>query len=287
MSKRKDLIDIKKCRIIKEIRGQKAIDGAGVHLVRVLGNRDTKDFDPFLMLDSFDSTNPSDYTAGFPMHPHRGIETITYLISGEIVHEDSLGNKGSIRSGEVQWMTAGSGILHQEMPQKSERMLGFQLWLNLPREEKMVEPSYLSIGKEQIPIECLEGAEVRVISGKFEDAQGVIPRHIAPSIYDITLIKGGEIDIPVNPEETAFVFLIDGDAIIEGRQILNKTAVLFDRGESIMITAPKDTDSRIIFFSGKPLNEPIAWGGPVVMNTEVELKTTFNELEQGTFIKQR
>lgn len=278
---------MKKCRIINEIRGQRAIDGAGVHLVRVLSNRDAKDFDPFLMLDSFDSTNSSDYNAGFPMHPHRGIETITYLISGEIEHEDSLGNKGSIRSGEVQWMTAGSGILHQEMPKKSERMLGFQLWLNLPREAKMTEPSYLSIGKDQIAISRLEGAEVRVISGKFGEAKGVTPGHIAASIYDITLSKDGEIEIPVNPEETAFVFLIDGDAMIEGKQILNKTAVLFDSGESITITAPKDSDSRIIFYSGKPLNEPIAWGGPIVMNTETELMNAFDELEKGTFIKHK
>lgn len=278
---------MKKCKIIKEIRGQRAVDGAGVSLVRVLGNRDTRDFDPFLMLDSFDSTEASDYIAGFPMHPHRGIETITYLISGEIEHEDSLGNKGSIRSGEAQWMTAGSGILHQEMPQKSERMLGFQLWLNLPREEKMTDPSYLSIVKEQIGLKQIDGAEVRVISGKFEDAVGVIPKHIAASIYDITLFKGKEIDIPVNSEETAFVFLIDGDAVIEGKTILNKTAVLFDHGDSITITAPQESDSRIIFYSGKPLHEPIAWGGPIAMNTEEELMTAFSELQQGTFIKHK
>lgn len=278
---------MKKCKIIKEIRGQRAVDGAGVSLVRVLGNRDTRDFDPFLMLDSFDSTEASDYIAGFPMHPHRGIETITYLISGEIEHVDSLGNKGSIRSGEAQWMTAGSGILHQEMPQKSERMLGFQLWLNLPREEKMTDPSYLSIVKEQIGLKQIDGAEVRVISGKFEDAVGVIPKHIAASIYDITLFKGKEIDIPVNSEETAFVFLIDGDAVIEGKTILNKTAVLFDHGDSITITAPQESDSRIIFYSGKPLHEPIAWGGPIAMNTEEELMTAFSELQQGTFIKHK
>lgn len=278
---------MKKCKIIKEIRGQRAVDGAGVSLVRVLGNRDTRDFDPFLMLDSFDSTEASDYIAGFPMHPHRGIETITYLISGEIEHEDSLGNKGSIRSGEAQWMTAGSGILHQEMPQKSERMLGFQLWLNLPREEKMTDPSYLSIVKEQIGLKQIDGAEVRVLSGKFEDAVGVIPKHIAASIYDITLFKGKEIDIPVNSEETAFVFLIDGDAVIEGKTILNKTAVLFDHGDGITITAPPESDSRIIFYSGKPLHEPIAWGGPIAMNTQEELMTAFSELQQGTFIKHK
>lgn len=274
-----------KCKIIKEIRGQRAVDGAGVSLVRVLGYNDTRDFDPFLMLDSFDSTEASDYIAGFPMHPHRGIETITYLISGEIEHEDSLGNKGSIRSGEAQWMTAGSGIMHQEMPQKSERMLGFQLWLNLPREEKMTHPSYLSIVEEQIGLKHIDGAEVRVISGEFEDVVGVTPKHIAASIYDITLFQGKEITITVNPEETAFVFLIDGDAVIEGRRIVTKTAVLFDRGDSITVTAPSDSESRIIFYSGKPLHDPIAWGGPIVMNTEEELTTAFSELQQDTFIK--
>ncbi len=278
---------MKKCRVIKEVRGQSAIDGAGVHLVRVLGNNDVKDFDPFLMLDSFDTTNASDYIAGFPMHPHRGIETITYLISGEIEHEDSLGNKGSIHSGEAQWMTAGSGILHQEMPQTSERMLGFQLWLNLPRSEKMVEPNYMDITKEQIALKRMEGAEIRVLSGSFEEATGVTPRYLPASIYDISLSKGRKIDIPVKPEETPFIFFIEGDALIEGRRILDKTAVLFDSGDSIAVHASPDSDSRFIFFSGRPLKEPISWGGPIVMNTQEELMTAFDELRQGTFIKHK
>lgn len=278
---------MKKCRVIKEVRSQSAIDGAGVHLVRVLGNNDVKDFDPFLMLDSFDTTNASDYIAGFPMHPHRGIETITYLISGEIEHEDSLGNKGSIHSGEAQWMTAGSGILHQEMPQTSERMLGFQLWLNLPRSEKMVEPNYMDITKEQIALKRMEGAEIRVLSGSFEEATGVTPRYLPASIYDISLSKGRKIDIPVKPEETPFIFFMEGDALIEGRRILDKTAVLFDSGDSIAVHASPDSDSRFIFFSGRPLKEPISWGGPIVMNTQEELMSAFDELRQGTFIKHK
>lgn len=276
-----------RCNVIKEIKGQRAIDGAGVHLVRVLGIKDTKDFDPFLMLDSFDSTDASDYIAGFPMHPHRGIETITYLISGNIEHEDSLGNKGTIGSGEAQWMTAGSGILHQEMPQKSERMLGLQLWLNLPQTEKMSEPQYLSIDEKQMANKRVKEVEVRVISGRFEDAIGVTPRHIPATIYDVTLPMGGEIEIPVIQEETAFIFLIEGDAIIDERRIPSKTAVLFDHGEYINVASPQDSVSRFIFFSGKPLHESIAWGGPIVMNTDAELRTAYRELEQGTFIKHK
>lgn len=276
---------MKQREIIKTVRGQRAVDGAGVRLVRVLGNRDVTDFDPFLMLDSFDSADPADYIAGFPMHPHRGIETVTYLISGRIDHEDSMGNKGSIRAGESQWMTAGSGILHQEMPQPSGRMLGFQLWLNLPRAEKMADPAYLSITRDMIPAVRLDGAVVRVLSGRFDGAAGVAPRHIPASIYDIELSAGGSVEIPTVPEETAFVFLIEGDGVIGGREIAEKTAVLFGKGESVAVAAKPDAAARVIFFSGRPLGEPVAWGGPIVMNTREELERAFDELRRGTFIK--
>lgn len=278
---------MKECKIIKEVRGQRAIDGAGVHLVRVLGNRDVTDFDPFLMLDSFDSTNPDDYTAGFPMHPHRGIETITYLIKGEIAHEDSLGNKDTIRAGEAQWMTAGSGILHQEMPQASERMLGFQLWLNLPADRKMTEPAYLSIEEADIALQDIDGARIRVLSGAYGDAKGVTPHYIPATIYDITIEKGSDMSVPVTPGETAFVFLIEGDAIIDDRRVASKTAVLFGEGDRIAVKAPTERGVRVIFCSGKPLREPIAWGGPIVMNTKEELNRAFEELQRGTFIKHR
>ena len=278
---------MKKCAIRREVRGQRAVDGAGVHLVRVLGRGDTKEFDPFLMLDSFDSLNPEDYLAGFPTHPHRGIETITFLISGEIAHADSLGNRDTIRAGEAQWMTAGSGILHQEMPRRSERMLGLQLWLNLPRDEKMAPPAYLSILPEQIGVERREGAEIRVISGRFGEAVGVVPQHIKASIYDISLAPGGAMDIPVDPAENAFVFLIEGDALVAGRQVGSKTAVLLGEGEAVTVAAPTETSARLIFCSGKPLGEPIAWGGPIVMNTDDELNHAFAELRQGTFIKHK
>lgn len=271
--------------IVKVIRGQRAVDGAGVHLVRVLGYEDVTDFDPFLMLDSFDSNEPSDYLAGFPTHPHRGIETVTYLISGRIDHEDSLGNKGTIRAGESQWMTAGSGILHQEMPQASERMLGFQLWLNLPRAEKMTPPAYLSLTRETIPRVKQGQAEVAVLSGRFGEAAGVTPRHIPASIYDVALPPNEAIEIPTAPDETVFIFLIEGDALVDGDTVFSKSAVLFGEGDRIAVSAPPETPLRFIFFSGKALREPVAWGGPIVMNTRAELRQAFDELHQGTFIK--
>lgn len=272
-------------RIVKTIRGQRAIDGAGVHLVRVLGGRDVEDFDPFLMLDSFDSTNPADYSKGFPMHPHRGIETITYLIQGEIDHEDSLGNKGTIRGGQSQWMTAGSGILHQEMPQAAKRMLGLQIWLNLPQSEKMTDPKYFDITETDIkPVQTEDGV-VRVISGEYAGVQGVEPHHVQATLYDVTVNAGRTMLLPTKPEENVFVFLIEGDAVIDGSEIPEKTAVLFGEGETVAISAPAGQEARVVFFSGKRLKEPVAWGGPIVMNTRAELDNAFAELQDGTFIK--
>lgn len=274
-------------KIEKMVRGQRAIDGAGVRLVRVLGNHDVRDFDPFLMLDSFDSVNPSDYVAGFPTHPHRGIETITYLIAGKIEHEDSLGNRGVISTGESQWMTAGSGILHQEMPMPSDRMLGFQLWLNLPSGEKMCEPAYLGITQEDMPQVKEDGVSVRVLSGQFGEAVGVAPRHIPATIYDVELAAGREIIIPTKTDETVFIFTIEGDAVSAGEVIPSKTAVLYGEGDGVAVSAPPESAARFIFFSGKPLHEPIAWGGPIVMNTREELQQAFDELDRGTFIRHK
>lgn len=276
---------MKERNIVKTVRGQRAVDGAGVKLVRVLGHHDVEDFDPFLMLDSFDSTNPADYVAGFPLHPHRGIETITYLISGRIEHEDSLGNKGAIIAGESQWMTGGSGILHQEMPKPSDRMLGYQLWLNLPGQEKMADPAYLGITKDQIAHTMSGKAEVLVLSGRFQDAEGITPRHIPATIYDVRLPRGERIDIDTKPGDTVFVFLIEGDAAISGRQVPEKTAVLFGEGDRITVAATPGSDLHFGYFSGKPLHEPIAWGGPIVMNTREELELAFEELNRGTFIR--
>lgn len=273
--------------IAKVVRGLRAVDGAGVRLVRVLGHDDVYDFDPFLMLDSFDSTDPSDYVAGFPTHPHRGIETVTYLISGLVEHEDSLGNGGVIRSGEAQWMTAGGGILHQEMPKPSDRMLGFQLWLNMPRAEKMAQPAYLDIRAEMMPVAREDGAMVRVISGEYKGLKGVAPRHIRATLYDVTVQKGRTILLDADPNQTAFVFTIEGEAIVSDRRILEKSAVLFGEGDQIHVAAPEDGDARFIFFLGPPLHEPIAWGGPIVMNTREELDEAFRQLRDGTFLKRR
>lgn len=274
-------------KVIKTVQGQRAVDGAGVSLVRVLGHGDVNDFDPFLMLDSFDSTNPADYIKGFPMHPHRGIETITYLIEGLMEHEDSLGNKGAIKSGQCQWMTAGSGILHQEMPKSSPRMLGVQLWLNLPQSEKMTDAAYHDVTEEMISTVSLEGATLKVISGHYQGQEGTKPKYINATIYDIHLESDKSITLDTSPEENVFVFFIDGDGIIENKKIKSKTAVLFGEGDQITVTAPSSAPSRFLYLSAKPLKEPIAWGGPIVMNTHTELMHAFKELEQGTFIKHK
>ena len=272
-------------KIIKTVQGQMATDGAGVRLVRVLGHETVRDFDPFLMLDSFDSRNPDDYTAGFPFHPHRGIETITYLIEGEMEHQDSLGNHGTIHGGESQWMTAGSGIMHQEMPMSGPRMLGLQIWLNLPQEDKMTAPRYFDIKGEMIKKVEDENALVRIVSGEYQEHRGVSTNHIQASIYDITLKRGKKISIPTKEGETVFIFTIEGEAAAGGMNIPAKTAALFGEGESVTIEAPEDREARIIFLSGRPLREPAAWGGPVVMNTGEEIREAFLEMRNDSFIK--
>lgn len=264
----------------------KAVDGAGVHLTRVLSHQTVKDFDPFLMLDSFDSENPQDYIKGFPMHPHRGIETVTYLVKGLIEHQDSLGNKGVIESGCSQWMTGGSGILHQEMPQACERMLGFQLWLNLPKSEKMTKPKYFEIRSENIPLYKGNGFSVGVISGAYESIKGAEPHHIQATILDVSVEAGQSVEIPTQKGETVFVFLIEGQAVVSGNLYQEKSALLFDEGDLIKVKA-NDKGLRFAMFSAPPLHESVAWGGPIVMNTEAELRQAFAELEEGTFIKEQ
>lgn len=271
--------------IKKTVRGQRAVDGAGVNLVRVLGRSDVYDFDPFLMLDAFDSTDPEDYIKGFPMHPHRGIETVTYLIKGEFEHEDSLKNVGHLRDGECQWMTSGSGILHQEMPKPADRMLGVQLWVNLPKADKMTAPRYSDISKDMIPVVEEEDAVVRIISGDYKGkAKGVDPAFVKATLYDVTVKPGKTITIDTKEEDNVFIFLIEGDGLVKDQIVPKKTAVLFGEGSSIQVSA-KESEVRFIYFGGKPLKEPIAWAGPIVMNTKEELSEAFSELEQGSFIK--
>ena len=270
------------------VTGQRAVDGAGVKLVRVFGHDDVLDFDPFLMLDAFDSTDPDDYTKGFPWHPHRGIETITYLVSGEITHGDSLGNSGDIGAGDCQWMTAGSGIIHQEMPQPSERMLGLQAWLNLPAESKMTNPKYHGITQADIPVVKKDGARIHVVAGTYDGQVGAMQaEHVQAQYLDVELEPGARWELQTVPSDTLFVYLMMGEAGVgpEPESIIPyRHAILFSEGDVFRVQAGA-VRTRFILMSGKPLREPIAWGGPVVMNTREELNLAFSELRSNTFIK--
>jgi redox-sensitive bicupin YhaK (pirin superfamily) len=275
-------------KIRKIVKGTTQFDGAGVKLVRVIGHDDTKEFDPFLMLDAFDSRDAADYIKGFPWHPHRGIETVTYLIAGDIEHSDSLGNKGSILDGCCQWMTAGSGILHQEMPQSSERMLGVQLWLNLPQSDKMTHPQYRDITDSMIPKIQEEGCAVGVIAGHYGSTPGATQGdYVKALVLDVVLEPGREWSIPTDKEATLFIYIIEGAGYVDtDTQAVMEShrAVLFDEGDKFAIKAAGQ-GIRFLLFSGSPLKEPIAWGGPIVMNTREELQQAFQEIDNGTFIK--
>lgn len=275
-------------KIKQYVKGVKTQDGAGVRLRRVFGYHEIPDFDPFLMMDFFDSTNSDDYTKGFPWHPHRGIETITYLISGKIEHEDSIGNKGEINDGDCQWMTAGSGILHQEMPKPSSKMLGTQIWLNLPKKDKMTEPKYRDIGKDIIPV-CEEGnTKVHVIAGKYKDLKGPLEViETDPTFLDIELKENTEFILETDSTYKAFSFLVEGEANFNTDKEELLTApmgILYEEGNTIRINT-KDKKARLFILTGKPLNEEIAWGGPIVMNTKEELDLAFKELKEDNFIK--
>lgn len=275
-------------KIKRIVTGSTQYDGAGVKLVRVIGNTTVLDFDPFLMLDAFDSIDPQDYIKGFPWHPHRGIETVTYLISGCIEHGDSLGNSGSIDDGCCQWMTAGSGILHQEMPKPSEHMLGVQLWLNLPKKDKMTIPQYRDIRAEMIPKVEQEGATISVISGKYLEISGPSMGDYVKTLFlDVAMEKGSKWQLDVDPEATLFIYIVEGSGCFDDENIENhesRRAILFEQGASFYAKAGTD-GLRFFLFSGMPLKEPIAWGGPIVMNTKEELQQAFLEIDQGTFIK--
>lgn len=280
-------------KVIKITKGEPAVDGAGVKLIRVFGYNDTKDYDPFLMLDAFDSDKSEDYIKGFPWHPHRGIETITYLIYGDIEHGDNLGNSGSILDGECQWMTAGSGIIHQEMPKASRRMLGAQLWLNLPAKDKMTEPSYGDIKSENVPVINENGTKVHVLAGDYHGYKGAFEGNYIKATYlDVELPANQEWHFINDDENTLFVYIFTGKAIFDPDESIDnpqdlvdeKQAVLFSHGDKFWIKAA-DQDVRFIMLSAKPLKEPIAWGGPIVMNTKEELNSAFRELDNNTFIK--
>lgn len=280
------LMAIRKVR--KTVTGTRTVDGAGVSLVRVLGKPDVYDFDPFLMLDAFDSVNPEDYIKGFPWHPHRGIETVTYLIKGDIEHGDSLGNRGSIRDGDCQWMTAGSGIIHQEMPKASPRMLGAQLWVNLPAKDKMCPPKYRDITEAMIPAVSEGDATIRVISGSYKGTPGAMEGdYVRPNYLDVLLGRGCEWKTATSAGNTAFAYIIEGSAEFgpeESESIGAKHAVLLGDGDEVRVKAGPN-GARMLFLEAAPLKEPIAWGGPIVMNTKDELRQAFKDLDEGKFIR--
>ena len=274
-------------KIRRVVAGSNQVDGAGVKLVRVIGRADVEEFDPFLMLDAFDSRNPADYIKGFPWHPHRGIETVTYLLAGDIEHGDSLGNKGHILNGGCQWMTAGSGIIHQEMPQPAERMLGLQLWLNLPRKNKWTQPHYRDITADRIPKVQEESGTVGVISGAYGNVQGVTQGdYVQALMLDVALNPGSGWRLPVDGASTLFIYIVEGGGFFDtlATQVESHRAVLFGEGDEFVVQAgPKGI--RFILFAGRPLREPIAWGGPIVMNTREELEQAFTDMDNGTFIR--
>jgi redox-sensitive bicupin YhaK (pirin superfamily) len=300
-------------RPIKRIvQSQPTIEGAGVRLRRAFGFGNTDEFDPFLLLDDFRNENPQDYLAGFPWHPHRGIETITYVLSGTVQHGDSLGNRGTLGAGDVQWMTAGSGILHQEMPKGDERgrMHGFQLWANLPRSLKMTDPRYQDILAKDIPeVVDDDGTRVRVVVGTFWGKTGPVEGVAAdPRYLDVWVPPQVKKTLPVESSRHAFAYVFEGSGTFRdasaprgvltewvgeggsdaptGDEAGNRSLVLFDSGDEITVQAGEE-GIRFLLVAGRPLEEPVAWQGPIVMNTPEELRRAYTELREGTFIKHR
>lgn len=261
------------------------MEGAGVRLHRVFGYHQIPAFDPFLMLDDFSSDTPTDYLAGFPWHPHRGIETVTYLLSGAVRHGDSMGTRGVIGKGDVQWMTAGSGIIHEEMPEVAGdgRMQGFQLWVNLPRKHKMTAPRYRGIAADTIPLVTSPEAQVRVIAGTYGAAVGPVHELMIDIIYfDVTVQPKSAFTFPLPNGYASFAYVFDGSVSFSGTLVKRRQALRLDAVE-----ARSETGGRFLLLAGAPLKEPIAWGGPIVMNTDEELKKAFDDYENGTFLAGR
>lgn len=295
-------------KIKKVIKSRPTMEGAGVHLNRVFGFNQENQFDPFLLLDDFRSDIPDHYLNGFPWHPHRGIETITYVLAGDVEHGDSLGNRGMISSGDVQWMTAGSGIIHQEMPKGDEegKMYGFQLWANLPAKDKMMNPRYRDVKNEQIPVVKLNtGVTIKIIAGEVEGIKGPVGDVVIdPEYLDVFVPPRTEFKYPTKRGYTVFAYVIEGKGFfceekkpfaydVIGKNyfdiqresfIENGTLVMFEDGDEI-IALTEDESVRFLLISGKPLGEPVAWYGPIVMNTQEEIETAFKEYREGSFIK--
>ncbi len=277
-------------KISRIIHGQPTSDGAGVRLTRIFGFYEQGLLDPFLMLDYFGSDNPNDYIAGFPWHPHRGMETVTYMLDGKVEHSDSMGNSGVIGKGDIQWMTAGSGIIHQEMPQNAGgRLGGFQLWVNLPAANKMVAPHYQDIPASKTPIVTLpNGVKVKILAGTFNGVRGPVENIVAdPEYFDVEMPENCEFVTEVNSDYTVFAYLYEGSAQFdESRPDLIRAGqgALFGKGSQVKATT-KANKARFIMISGKPIGEPVAWRGPIVMNTEAELNQAFKELREEKFIR--
>ncbi len=293
----------------KIIEAQPAVEGAGVNLRRAIGFGDPSEVDPFLLLDDFRNENPEDYLKGFPWHPHRGIETITYVLAGSVEHGDSIGNKGVISSGDIQWMTAGSGIIHQEMPKGDDvgRMHGFQLWANLPAALKMTKPRYQEIkSKDMTEVTDDDGTHVRIVCGEFRGKKGPVDGIAADPVYiDVSVPPGKKKTLPVDTRNNAFAYVFAGSGKFQGAsdplavptesmdrpdviqfiKAENRSLILFDGGDEVTVQAGEE-GIRFLLISGRPLREPVAWYGPIVMNTQAELKTAFNELQDGSFLKQ-
>ncbi len=296
-------------RQIKKVwMSQSTMEGAGVHLRRAFGFQEVPQLDPFLLLDDFRSENPEDYKLGFPWHPHRGMETITYMLDGEVEHGDSLGNSGLISPGDVQWMTAGNGIIHQEMPKGDRKgnMGGFQLWANLPSSHKMMNPRYREVKQADIPVlQTSEGAVVRIICGEVAGVQGPVRDIVTdPEYLDVSLSAGKAFTHPVKPGHTVFAYVVEGEGYFDqARDSFTReavgvnyfdmpqqctcgtgTLVLYGPGNSITVTT-EQRPVRFLLVAGRPLGEPVAWRGPIVMNTQEELRASFSEYQDGTFLK--
>jgi hypothetical protein len=296
--------------IKRVLQSRPTIEGAGVHLRRAFGFGDTQDFDPFLLFDDFRNDNPDEYLRGFPWHPHRGIETITYVLAGTVAHGDSLGNHGTLGAGDVQWMTAGSGIIHQEMPKGDPqgRMHGFQLWANLPSSLKMTAPRYQDVSGADVPeVVDDDGTSVRVVCGRFWGVRGPVDGIAAdPRYLDVSVPPGRRKTLPIEISRNAFAYIFAGSGSFrdaskprtvqtdwigaaepaENVRVDNRSLVVFDRGDEVTVEAG-DQGLRFLLVSGQPIEEPVAWYGPIVMNTEAELRQAFAEMRDGTFIKHR
>jgi len=285
------MIEIRKVRM--NLKSRPTIEGAGVRLKRAFGYDDPW-LDPFLLLDDFHSDNPNDYIAGFPWHPHRGIETITYMLHGKIEHGDSLGNGGVINAGDVQWMTAGSGIVHQEMPKFEEDdplLWGFQLWANLPASHKMMDPRYRDLKNDDIPeVSIGENVKVKIICGEVNGTKGPVQDIITePEYLDVSINSQSEFKHSIPKGHNVFAFIIDGEAYFDTKKeklVDKENLVIYKEGDTVLISTG-DNNVRFLLISGKPIKEPVAWRGPIVMNTEAELQTAFREYQQGTFLKHK